>query len=79
MPGISPSQRTALWNKTHPDYSKNYTAQYRLDHPNYHGEWVKKNRTQHNELSRKHMQRYLEKKDYYSWEKISKIFRKILL
>ena len=79
MPGISPAQRTALWNKTHPDYSKNMTAQYRLDHPNYNKEYVAKNKARHNELSRMHMKIYLAKKEYYSWEKISKIFRKILL
>lgn len=73
MPTISPAQRTALWNKTHPDYSKNYTAQYRLEHPNYVKEWRKANRERYNELSRKLMKRN------YDWNKISKIFRNILL
>ena len=73
MPGISPAQRTALWNKSHPDYSKNYTAQYRLEHPDYVKEWRKANRERYNELSRKLMKRN------YDWNKISKIFRNILL
>lgn len=68
-----PKDRTAIWQQSHPDYAKKYTAQYRIDNPDYVKEWRKKNRARYNELSRKLMKRN------YDWNKISKIFRNILL